>query len=576
MQMPWKRSRNVPTLRRGMHGPGGRTDLVMAIEGILNATAEAILVADAGGVIRFANTAVSRLFGYDAGDLIGRPVAQLVSIPRPDQPDVLPWNEPDEGRRARPPTFPLWQMAQRFDGSSFPVACTLGTAMVGGECLQVVVVRDVQDDHGPSAVSHDLLTGWLNRIGFLGEVGRRLGQPGLALLSADLDRFREVNETLGHTVGDAVLRAAAVLLESTLPPGAILARISADEFAALVPNMTPSGAARLAETVSKRFASPLPAERHMLQLNCSVGCVLADPSIRAAEELLGKAQLGLQEAKARGGGVAVLYTPTLAANASRRAQLRLHMAQAIARNEFALVYQPIVNPAGNVVAAEALLRWNHSTLGAVPPTEFIPLAEDSGLIVPVTGWVLVEVARQLRAWEEAGLNLPRVYVNVSGKSLNADSLIDQLGVLVGTYPMLAGRLGIEITEQAAIGDFDAAVRMIERLAGMGIQTAIDDFGTGYSSLSYLQRLPVHALKIDRSFIDCLPGDGRDVALVRAAIGLAKGLGLEIVAEGVETVAQRDLLVELGCDRLQGYLFSKPLGPDALLERMGGKLGAAAD
>jgi len=532
-------------------GPGA------AVRALVEAVSEPMLVCDDAGVVLAASRPALRLFDRVEADAVGLPLVRLL----PNLVDPAAARASSGGR-------PREMLGRRADGTAFPVAVSIGEGRLpGGGRLFVAMLRDggerrAVEEMAVRAATHDLLTGCLNRHGFLEAVARRIqDETPMALVTADIDRFRDLNQTYGDREGDACLRMFAVRLEKAMPAGSQVARIAGDEFAALVPLQAEPDPDRLLEAAIAAGEGEVDLDGHRTALRCSVGVVVADPSIREPGELLAKAQLALQSAKRRGGGGGEVYTPSLAASANRRAQLKLHLAQAVVRGEFSLAYQPIVDTGGRVVAAETLLRWTHTALGPVSPGEFIPLAEETGLIIPITGWLLVEVARQMAEWRGRGIGPARIYVNVSGQSLVADTLVDQVSEILEQDPELAPRLGIEITEQAAVSDFDAAVRMVRRLADMGVRTAIDDFGTGYSSLSYLQRLPVHALKIDRSFVDGLPDDHRNAALVRAAVGIARGLGLDVVAEGVETEDQRRFLASIGCDRLQGYLFSAPRPAD---------------
>ncbi|MFC3676597.1 putative bifunctional diguanylate cyclase/phosphodiesterase [Ferrovibrio xuzhouensis] len=252
--------------------------------------------------------------------------------------------------------------------------------------------------------------------------------------------------------------------------------------------------------------------------------------------------------------------------AERRLRLTMNLDAAIENEEFHLVYQPVVETAtGAICAMEALLRWRHPELGAISPVEFIPLAEETGGIIPITRWVFARVADQLRKWRAEGVEPRRVFVNVSGQQFIRDDLPGYFRAMSETEPALIPFIGIEITEQAAIQNMDATVQAIRDLAEIGIDAALDDFGTGYSSLSYIQRLPIRKIKLDRAFIADLPGNERDIALVRAMVGMANGLDLPVVAEGVETAAQRDFLRGVGCSELQGYLISKPVPPEAMAD-----------
>jgi EAL domain-containing protein (putative c-di-GMP-specific phosphodiesterase class I) len=272
--------------------------------------------------------------------------------------------------------------------------------------------------------------------------------------------------------------------------------------------------------------------------------------------------------RAAGGDSTRFYSPEMTRAAERRLRLTLNLDAAIENEEFHVVYQPVVEASTSAVAAmEALLRWQHPELGLVSPAEFIPLAEESGAIVPITRWVIGHVADQVRQWRVDGIEPRRCFINVSGQQFVRDDLPGFFRRMAKDEPDLIPFLGIEITEQAAIQNMEETVRAIQELADIGIDAALDDFGTGYSSLSYIQRLPIRKIKLDRAFIADLPKNDKDVALVRAMVGMAKGLDLPVVAEGVETTEQRDFLRGVGCSELQGYLISRPVPAAAMAEML---------
>lgn len=391
------------------------------------------------------------------------------------------------------------------------------------------------------------------------------GQEGglFALYALDVDQFSDINEAFGFHVGDAALKAMVSRVTEVLPQQTYVCRIAADEFAALSRVESAEQAETLADLLHDRLTASIYADRHWVRLRLSIGAAVQDADIRTLEELNAKAKLALQAAQHNGGNTVCFYTPEMAAAATRRMFLTMHLAHAIERNELHMAYQPIVEArSGRIVGAEALLRWNQHTLGPVSPGEFIPVAEESGLIVPITDWVLNAVVEQMAVWEPAGTLPNQIFINISGPQFLRGNLSARLEDLLGCHPELRGRLGLEITEQAAVRDLKAAVQTLTELEAIDVQVAIDDFGSGYSSLSYVQQLPVSKLKIDRAFMEDIPDNLKNGALVRAAVGMAHGLGLVTVAEGVETEEQRDFLVSVGCDLLQGYLFGRPVAPDA--------------
>lgn len=545
---------------------------------LLDAAVDGVVVSDRGGIVRKINRACCTLFGYEEEELVGRNVSVLMPPPFSRDHDKYIHSYLDTGR-AKIIGIGRDSLGKRKDGTVFPIHISVGQARMGGDVTFVGIIRDISDrlaaeQRASYLARHDPLTGVLTRTAFLEEceavlVNHDPADPaaGLyALYALDVDQFSDINEAFGFHVGDAALKAMVSRVSEVLPPQTYVCRIAADEFAALSRVDSAEHAQTLADLLHDRLTASIYADRHWVRLRLSIGAAVQDAEVRTLEEMNAKAKLALQAAQHDGGNKVCLYTHEMAAAATRRMFLTMHLTHAIERNEMHMVYQPIVDArSGRVVSAEALLRWTHHTLGPVSPGEFIPVAEESGLIVPITDWVLSTVVRQMADWFAAGVLPDRVFINISGQQFLRGNLTGRLEELLNQYPELHKRLGLEITEQAAVRDLKAAVRTLTELEAIDVQVAIDDFGSGYSSLSYVQQLPVAKLKIDRAFIIDVPENTRNNALVRAAVGMAHGLGLVTVAEGVETEEQRDFLVSIGCDLLQGYLFGRPILPDALAD-----------
>ncbi|WP_247893885.1 putative bifunctional diguanylate cyclase/phosphodiesterase [Azospirillum endophyticum] len=555
---------------------------------LLDAAVDGIIVSDRSGIIRSINRACCRLFGYEDGELVGQ--AMTVLMPPPFARDHDRYID-SYVRTDRPKIIGIGRdtLGQRKDGTVFPIHLSVGEARLGERTTYVGIIRDISDrlaaeQRATYLARHDPLTGVLTRTAFLEECEALFaahraetakeaprdaaGRGSLfALFSLDVDQFSDVNEAFGFHVGDAALKAMVSRVTEVLPAGTILCRVAADEFAALSRVTDADHARRLAGVVHDRLTASIYADRHWVRLRLSVGAAVQDETVTTLEDLNAKAKLALQAVQHNGGNAVCFYTPEMAAAATRRMMLTMHLNHAIDRNELRLVYQPIVDSQGRVRSAEALLRWDHHALGPVSPGEFIPVAEESGLIVPITDWVLSTAIAQMARWEKEGTLPDRVFLNISGQQFLRGNLTGRLAELLDGHPSLRGHLGLEITEQAAVRDLTVAVRTLGELAELGIQAAIDDFGSGYSSLSYVQQLPVAKLKIDRAFVIDVPENPKNNALVRAAVGMAHGLGLTTVAEGVETAEQRDFLVSVGCDMMQGYLFGRPMMPDALADML---------
>nr|WP_276610849.1 EAL domain-containing protein [Kineococcus siccus] len=420
---------------------------------------------------------------------------------------------------------------------------------------------------------HDALTGLPNRTR-LRQVGERalraaaVDGPGrdraVALLLIDLDRFKEINDTLGHAYGDVVLVAVAQRLSAVVPAGATTARLSGDEFALLLPACAGEDAAlETAQRVHAALQRPVQVEGVLLSVEASVGVVVASPGQDDVGKLLQHADIAMYAAKERGSGVC-LYGPEFDVHNAERLNLLGELRRAVEEGELVLHYQPKVSLSGEPVdAVEALVRWQHPQRGLLAPDVFIPLAERTALVHPLTRHVVDAALQQCARWRAAG-RVVRVAVNVSARNLCDDSLAPDVAAMLRRWGVPASCLELEMTESAILADPARARSVLQDLADLGVTLAIDDFGAGYTSLGLVKDLPVHTLKIDRSFVSAMGADGADAFIVRSLVDLGHHLGLSIVAEGVEDRCTADLLVALGCDVAQGYLYSRPL-PAAQLE-----------
>lgn len=435
----------------------------------------------------------------------------------------------------------------------------------------------------------DPLTGLFNRVLFLDRVEQALHRirqtPGyqFSLLLLDLDRFKLVNDSLGHPTGDALLVAIARRLEGGLPPNTTLARLNTDEFCILLPD-TPSveEAILLAKGLQQRLAAPFHLESangQELFISASTGIVMGSSGEQTAEDLLRKADTAMYRAKLRGRDRYELFETTMQVASIRLLQLEIDLRRAIASprypaipQQFQMQYQPIVClNSGQITSMEALVRWHHPKRGLISPIEFIPIAEETGLIIPLGEWILAETFQQHQRWQAQLPNqgLPSISVNLSTRQFNQESLPQQIrDLLQGTAGSeLAQRLQLklEITESAIMFDREAAIALLNQLRGMGVHLLLDDFGTGYSSLSYLQHFPLDTVKIDRSFVHRLGSTAESHEIVRTIISLAHKLNMTVVAEGVETPQQAAQLRQMGAEYAQGFLFSKPVSGDAMLQ-----------
>jgi len=416
-------------------------------------------------------------------------------------------------------------------------------------------------------VLRDGLTGLLSRSEFelaLDEMVQRTDRGGVrfSLLYVDLDNLSTVNDAFGHEAGDAVLRQAALRMANYLHGRSVIAsRIAADEFALIVPGDRDAGQ-RAAEGVVGVLAKPFRINDREARLTCSVG-LAAYPLHGSRPRLLGNALLAMRTVKNAGGGGFAEYDPRMGVAQREEAELLHELRAAVERDQLELYYQPKVDAKSlQITAAEALLRWRHPKRGIISPALFIPLAERFGLIGAIGDWVIAEACRQAAEWREAGLRM-RVAVNISGYQLRQDDLVARIEAALVLNRIPPSRFTCEITESVAMEDTRVTQQAFDRLRRAGVHVSIDDFGTGHSSLAALRRLPAAELKIDRAFVCDLETSGDARSIARAIVQMAHSLDLRVVAEGVESEAQRDQLVALGCDELQGFLFAKPMPAEAL-------------
>ncbi len=411
---------------------------------------------------------------------------------------------------------------------------------------------------------HDALTGLPNRELFHDRLTQQIAaarrqQSQFAVMFLDLDLFKNINDTLGHDVGDKLLKAVSTRFAHCIRAGDTIARMGGDEFTLLLHDVPgPDQAIRIAQKLQSMLAEPIRVNDSQLFVTASIGISLFPNDGQDAQTLLKHADVAMYRAKEQGRNGYQLYAETMNALALERLVVENSLRRAIDRDEFVLLYQPqVLMNGGPLIGVEALIRWNHLELGTVLPDRFIRAAEEMGLIGAIGDWVLWEACRQAAIWQARGLNF-RISINLSGRQFRYTGLAGQVATALQSTGARASHLELELTESTLIANPDQAVQMLNELKGLGVRLAVDDFGTGYSSLSYLRRFPLDLLKIDRSFVLPLMEDRRNQAVVRAMIELAHALDMEVIAEGVETAEQHDCLLALGCDAVQGYLFSPPL------------------
>ncbi|HYJ45156.1 MAG TPA: EAL domain-containing protein, partial [Pyrinomonadaceae bacterium] len=412
---------------------------------------------------------------------------------------------------------------------------------------------------------HDTLTGLPNRVSFEERLSEALtrgesSQQPLAVMFLSLDRFKKFNDTLGHIIGDQLLRSVAERLSATLSEGDALARFASDEFAFLLTRVrTADDAAEVAQNFQKVLDAPFMVDGQELYVTASIGIGLYPHDATDALDLLKNAGAALYRAKQQGGSNFQFYTADMNERALKRLSLENKLRWALERNEFKVYYQPQVSvDSGQIVGMEALVRWQHPEIGLISPSEFIPLAEDTGLIAPIGEWVLRTACAQTKSWHDFGFTSLHVAVNLSPRQFQQPDLLLMIARILRETELKPDCLELEVTESSVMKNTESAINTLRELKAMGIKISIDDFGSGYSSLSYLKNLPIDVLKIDQSFVRDMSTDPNDAAIVMAIVQLAHSLKLKVTAEGVENEDQLRFLRLLRCDEMQGFLFCKPI------------------
>jgi diguanylate cyclase (GGDEF)-like protein/PAS domain S-box-containing protein len=538
---------------------------------VIETASDAFVGMDARGVIVEWNHKAEELFGWRRKEALGRPLAETIVPERyraAHSRGVERFLSTGYGPRLDR-TLELSALCR--DGREFPVELTVWSSPVGEEQRVSAFVRDVTERKALEAVTHrafhDPLTDLPNRLLFTDRVEHalsRLARPTLgsiAVLVLDLDDFKTVNDSLGHVAGDRLLIDVAARLRSCLRPADTLARLSGDEFAILLEDLGAiSGATAVAERIKRVFETPIEIDSVEVFARASIGIALGRGT-PSPEELIGDADGALYAAKSRGKGRYEVFEPSMREVVASRRRLKDDLRRALERGEFRVLYQPSVRLADSaIVGAEALIRWHHRERGVVQPLEFIPLAEEMGLIVPIGRWVLRHACEQAAEWRKkwTGREPVTLRVNVSSRQLQDPLFVQDVAAIVSDTACPPERLVLEITERCLVEDPEHVLGRLAELKGLGIRLALDGFGTGFSSLAHVQRLPIDILKVDRSFVSGLDRSGAESTMARAIVQLAHTLGLEPIAEGVERAEQIPPLLELECEYAQGYFFSPPV------------------
>jgi diguanylate cyclase (GGDEF)-like protein/PAS domain S-box-containing protein len=522
------------------------------MQGLANAAFEGLLVCEGDSVVTV-NNSFAGLVGSPAERMVGAKLEQYF---------------PDEGTRLKlfeRPNEPVEGELLHADGSRTPVELLLRTVDYGGKLRHAIAVRDLQarkqaEQHIRFLAHFDSLTGIPNRSTFNKQLDQEIASAldkrrGLAVMCLDLDRFKDVNDLFGHAAGDAALKGVAKRITAVLRDGQMLARLSGDEFAIIVPELSnPEAAGRIAENILEVLHAPSDDPEADSPISTSIGIAICPNDATERQALLSHADTALYRAKNEGRGIYRFFEASMGAAVRDRRLLEHDLRTAIPRNELRLVYQPQKDITdGRIIGFEALLRWKHATRGDVPPAEFIPVAEESGIIPQIGEWVLRAACTEAATWTQPLI----VAVNVSAVQIHNANFAHLVHEILFETGLAPGRLELEITETALVRDLNRALATLRRIKMLGVRIAMDDFGTGYSSLSNLRAFPFDKIKIDRSFIKSVNVNDQAAAIVRSVLGLGRALRLPVLAEGVETAAELEFLEGELCDQAQGYLLGRP-------------------
>lgn len=535
---------------------------------LLESATDAIVIVNSGGGIIFANGQAESMFGYENKELVGQAIEVLVppALRNMHGAKMARFVADPQSRQMAPGTE---LRAIRKDGKEFPVEITLSPLMTDEGLIISAIIRDISErkryeERLVYLAQFDALTGLPNRNLLRDRLEQALSRAirdgnRVVLILIDVDRFQELNDTLGYRMGDALLRAIGDRLATTLPETATVARPGGDEFIVMEKVRAEGQILLMGETIREAFNAPFHLDGEDSFISVSIGISVSPNDGLDADTLLKNVDFAMYQAKHDGRNTFRFYAPEMDKRASERVLIENHLRRALSRNELLLHYQPKVDSrSGRLLGVEALARWENPELGTVPPSRFIPVAEETGLMESIGDWILRTGCAQNKQWQDEGIPPIVVAINISASQFRRSDLVRTVSAALDATGLAPQWLELEITESMLMERPEEAEEVLCRIAAMGVGIALDDFGTGYSSLAYLKRFPVRNLKIDRSFVREIHTDPNDAAIVRAVVSLAKSMDLELVAEGVELREQLDCLISLDCHVYQGYYFSKPL------------------
>ena len=535
---------------------------------VFESSSEGVIVTDENAIIQSINPAFATITGYDSDEAIGKPASLLKS----DRQNKMFYKKMWEALHKTG----LWHgelWNRRKNGEIYPESLSISaikdesgkTVQYAGVFTDITELKQSQEELKHQAF-HDALTGLPNRNLFQDRLDVALhhahrSDGRLAVMFIDLDNFKHINDSLGHATGDQFLKRVAEILSECLREDDSVARVGGDEFIIIVEHIfSEQDPINVAKRIIQKLSSAIVIDGRDLYVGASIGVTYYPEDGSDAETMIKNADMAMYRAKEAGKNNFQLFTPTMNERAVRRLELESNLRKALEREEIFVNYQPLVDIASNrIIGMEALMRWRVEDK-VISPVEFIPVAEDSGLIVELGAWILRQACAQTEKWRKDGFDI-FASVNLSARQLEHKMLIESIKAIIGEAGLAPENLELEVTESAVMGNVDKAIEIMTNISQLGIRISIDDFGTGYSSLSYLKKFPIHKLKIDRSFVMDIPDSKDDCAITQTVISMSHSLGLKVIAEGVETVEQLDFLRERGCNQGQGYYYSKPVSAE---------------